>query len=248
MGGSSERVIPLLVGTVIFLFLLATIIAYLGPIAPAAGDNGPTGGLNITGGYSFWTPGSREVGWANATHHYNYYPLYSENFTHSGESQVTVYSIRNSTDIAMPPIGIASNYIMVDQHYGFLGFNIYRFPVSYATLASQANTTGSSNVSINFQFGDKNFTLFIETGPLGGHSDATTFTTQLFSHNRFNESLAFNIPPGGPSTTGDVLGMVWWILTLNVAWIPTYPLVGYGVGLVLDVIIVLCVIRIIWGG
>lgn len=244
MAGGNEKVIPILVGIVIFALLLSFIVANLGPIS--GNENTPTtsgGGLSITGTHDSWSPGSRAITWHNVTNYYNLYPWHSENFTHVGKHEMTVFVIRNSTQYnpgSQNMWMLYRNYIIVDEH----SLGLWpKFAVSFATISALANQTpGTSNVSLNFNANvptPTNFTLFIETGAGG-------FQANLWTHDRFNLTLSEYTPPSGPSTSTDVLTTLWWVLTLNVNWLPTYPIIVYMVGIVLDLAIVLCVIRILW--
>lgn len=248
MGGSSEQVIPTLIGTIVFVLLLAFIVSNLGPVGGPIGTE-PGSGLSLEGTYVYWNPTSgRHVAWANASDHYNSYPLKSENFTYPDKSQITLFSIRNSTQYVSGSYDEYKkyhDYLILDQHGGFLGLGLDRFAISYATLNTLANSSSNSTyssafVKTYFTLNGDNYTLFVTTGPGG-------FTHNLWSHNSFNVTVARYIAPSGPGSSSDVLTVLWWIFTLNTDWLPTYPIVVYFVGLVIDAVIVLCVIRIIWG-
>lgn len=246
MSGSGERVVPLLVGVIAFIIVLSFIVSNLGAI----GGEGPvpSGGLSIYGEYDYWEPDNVTI---TSDRTVDYYPVpdwedYEYNFTKAGEMTIYFYVVRNNTDYIGPDgelWQLYTDFIIFDQHGGFLNLDIRRYAVSYDYLVAQAVSLDATQVEVQFNLWNQDYALFIHTDG----EDSDDFSENLMADD-YSATLAFYTPPAGPETTTNVLQMIWWVLTLNTAWLPTYPLVVYIVGVLVDSLIILCVVRLLWGG
>lgn len=236
-GGGYERVVPTLVGVIAFLLLLSFFVNLSGG---SIGSSNPA--FKFTETYVSWSPSKHIITSANVSDHYVGTAM---PFTKSGKNNVNLYVIRDSTQYrpgSDKPWERYKDYIIFDQKGGFLNLFTEQSSISYSALNQQANTSDSNSARFDFTLWGENYTAFISTGPAGGKTDSSAFTTNLWA-NRFNVSLTQVVPPETPN----FWTVTWWLLSFNAAWIPTFPVIAWLTSAVIDVILLLCAVRLAQG-
>lgn len=241
-GGGQESVIPMVIGMLTFALALAFMISYLAPIMDSSSETPDMFAFGHE--YTLYSPSSCAVDWStNTTDHYRDSGE-AMLFTHSG-NEVWTWSIRNSTQYVTGSTVEHEkyhNYVMVEDWGGFADWFAHNKAIPYSTLSDIANDTDASNVSYDISLWGTNYTIFVSTGPGDGHSeDAEAFNYNLYTLNKFNITFAepFEI------TTAQWNDIVWYILTFNADWIPTYPAIAYLVSFIVDTTILLAGLTII---
>ena len=239
MAGGNEKVIPLLVGILVFLLIMSFIISSLGPIDPFTEQNPVPAQFALGEGYDMYTP-TYIISAVNVT---NYWQgsFKALAFSHPGVSNVYGHVIRANTWYhagSIHPWEKYKDFVAID--FGYIA-DASQFALSYATISQTMNTTASNITHYDFQLTavtsgkSGNYTLVVEVHHLA------TKTADLYA-NHYNLTLTSPIEIS-PVNFWTAFG---YLLTFNTNWIPTYPILAVAMSAVIDLIIVLCIIRLVW--